>query len=87
MRIQLWNYMNTGWVAFDDVSVAGSTPNTKYYYGGQRLALRHGDVVYSVDRNQEGTGTIISILNPRRCLITSHNQSRQRARGKSRWST
>ena len=38
----------------------------------------------SVDRNHGGNGTEIDRENPRRCLIISHSQRRQRARG-SRW--
>ena len=39
-------------------------------------------VLYSVDRNHAVKGTKISMLNPWRCLTTSHSQSRQRAKGK-----
>jgi RHS repeat-associated protein len=43
MKIQLWNYMNSGWVAFDDVSVSAEVTTNRYYYlGGKRLAMRTG---------------------------------------------
>ncbi len=42
---------------------------------------------YSVDRNQAGKGTEIESENPRRCLMISHNQSRQRASGSRRCRT
>jgi RHS repeat-associated protein len=42
MRIQLYNYLNNGWTAFDDVSVTGGEVGvTKYYYAGStRVAMQ-----------------------------------------------
>ncbi len=61
MRVQLWNYMNSGWVAYDDVSVAGATPSTKYYYfGGQRIAMRQGGVVYYLHGDHLGSTSVAS---------------------------
>jgi RHS repeat-associated protein len=43
MKIQFWNYMNSGWVTFDDVSVAAEVTRTSYYYAGAtRIAMRTG---------------------------------------------
>jgi RHS repeat-associated protein len=54
MRIRLYNYMNSGWVAYDDVRVVSQGQVTKYYYAaGQRVAMRRspagsgdGEVTY-----------------------------------------
>ena len=43
VRIKLYNYLTTGWVAFDDISLVEVNTNTSYYYaGGQRVAQRTG---------------------------------------------
>ncbi len=47
MRIDLYNYMNSGWAAYDDVTLPVQVSATKYYYlGGQRVALRQGGTLY-----------------------------------------
>jgi len=47
VRIQLYNYMNSGWVAWDDVRLTGPAVTTQYYYaGGQRVALRKNGVLH-----------------------------------------
>jgi RHS repeat-associated protein len=45
LRIRLYNYYNSGWVAFDDVRLMGAAATeTKYYYAaGQRVAMRVDD--------------------------------------------
>ena len=41
VRIQLFSFLTTGWIAFDDVSLVEVNTNTSYYYaGGQRVAMR-----------------------------------------------
>jgi RHS repeat-associated protein len=44
LRVQLWNSMNSGWVAFDDVTVNGVVVKvTRYFYAGETaVAMRDG---------------------------------------------
>ncbi len=47
MRLQLYHYLNSGWIAWDDVSLTGPTVTTQYYYaGGQRVATRKNGVLH-----------------------------------------
>jgi RHS repeat-associated protein len=46
MRVQLLNYMNSGWVAWDDLQLTGPQVTISYYYaGGQRVAMRKNGVL------------------------------------------
>jgi hypothetical protein len=42
--IHPYNYMNTGWVAYDDVSLQEVIQYC--FFNGQRVAMRQGDVLY-----------------------------------------
>jgi hypothetical protein len=48
VRVQLYNYMNSGWIAWDDVSLLGpGTVTRKYYYaGGTRVAMQDDGTLY-----------------------------------------
>ncbi len=47
VRLQLYHYQNSGWIAWDDVSLTGPAVTTQYYYaGGQRVALRKNGVLH-----------------------------------------
>ncbi|MBU1748397.1 MAG: RHS repeat-associated core domain-containing protein, partial [Chloroflexi bacterium] len=65
MRITLWNYMSSGWVAFDDVTLPVQVSTTSYYYfNGQRVAMRkdgaltflHGDHLGSTSLTTDANG-------------------------------
>ena len=48
VRLRLFSYLNTGWVAFDDVSLVaapGVKTTTYFYAGAQRVAMRRSDGV------------------------------------------
>jgi hypothetical protein len=45
LRVRLYNYMNSGWAAFDDVSLKEVTTTRYYHFNGQRVAMRQNDVV------------------------------------------
>jgi hypothetical protein len=44
LRVYLYQTMNDGWVAFDDVSL-GEVTVKYYYYGSQRVAMRRNGVL------------------------------------------
>ena len=74
MRIQLHNEMNNGWVAFDDVSLAGKQPTSYYFFGAQRVAMRSTgvdgeDMLYWLAGDHLGTTSLV--MNERRDARTA----------------
>ena len=67
MRLNLFHYMASGWITYDDVSVTTAPVVTKYYYfNGQRVAMRqdgvlsylHSDHLGSTVLATDGNGAI-----------------------------
>jgi hypothetical protein len=55
----LYHYLNSGWVAWDDVSLTGPTVTTQYYYaGGQRVALRKNGVLHWLTGDHLGSTAV-----------------------------
>ena len=64
MRVRLYSKMTTGWVAFDDVSLAGWQPTSYYSFGAQRVAMRSigvdgVDVLYWLAGDHLGTTSLV----------------------------
>jgi len=64
VRIDLYNYMNSGWVACDDVRVVTPGQVTKYYYAGnQRVAMRQGGTVTYLHGDHLGSTSLTTDAN------------------------
>jgi RHS repeat-associated protein len=65
VRIALYNYMNSGWVAYDDVSLIRSDTIVvrKYSSAGSRVAMRENDTLYYLFGDHLGSTAITANYN------------------------